>query len=72
MDPNFDPYFGACTDDDTAADLDGDGCDWYTMAQDTCGDYDFEDFTASEACCACKPGELISSDTIPNEDGSES
>ena len=31
-DPDFDPFFGACTDDLTAIDSDGDDCSWYNSA----------------------------------------
>ena len=43
---------GACNDDD-AVDSWGDGCEWYTDNEWWCGDYDWEGFTAYNACCAC-------------------
>jgi len=43
-----------CVDDNSAADADGFSCYAYTLFPDDCGAYDDDDFTASEACCACK------------------
>ena len=43
---------GSCVDSD-ATDDDGDGCDYYTLYSDECGEYDSSNFIASDECCAC-------------------
>lgn len=37
-----------------------DDCDWYWGRENLCGDYDDDDFTAAEHCCACGGGEITS------------
>ena len=34
-----------------------DGCTWYDVNVERCGDYDDEDFKAGELCCACYGGD---------------
>ena len=47
-----------CTDtDDGAADPYGDDCDAYTSYPSWCGEYDDNDFTSNEMCCACGGGD---------------
>lgn len=46
-----------CTDTaGDAADIAGDGCDWYVGLEGSCGRYDDSDFTSSVMCCACGGG----------------
>ncbi len=45
-----------CEDDTSAEDSYGDGCEYYDHWWDHCGDYDDDDFTANEMCCACGGG----------------
>jgi len=61
---------GACEDDTSAEDSYGDGCEYYWHWPDHCGDYDDDDFTANEMCCACINGEDSSTctDTATTED----
>ena len=48
-----------CVNDDSTIDEVGDTCsEWYDYNPEDCGDYDEEDFTASEQCCACGGGEV--------------
>ena len=42
-----------CIDSDLV-DGGGDGCDWYYQKKSECGWWDTEDFSANDACCACK------------------
>ena len=43
-----------CVNDDSATDSKGDTCSgFYDSNFGDCGNYDTEDFTASERCCAC-------------------
>jgi len=42
-----------CVDDNSVADADGFSCYAYTLFPEDCGMYDDDDFTATEACCAC-------------------
>merc|ERR1719343_1395098 len=46
-----------CVDDWDAYDTYGDGCDWYYEYPESCGEYDWDEFVAVEACCACEPGD---------------
>ena len=49
-----------CVNDDSTTDSYGDTCSsFYDIRAwpEDCGDYDDEDFTASEQCCACGGGE---------------
>ena len=39
-----------------AGDSSGNGCDWYTSSQDSCGAFDDDDFDANKMCCACGGG----------------
>jgi len=32
----------------------GDGCEWYFENPASCGDYDHEEFSANDECCACE------------------
>lgn len=41
-----------CEDQD-GVDSYGDGCDWYDSNVAECGNYDTEDFAATDACCSC-------------------
>lgn len=41
-----------CTDHQNTTDSGGDGCDWYYGNEDSCGQFDDDDFLAYE-CCAC-------------------
>ena len=51
------PPAAPCTDtDDGATDPFGDGCSAYAGTPGWCGDYDDDDFTSSEMCCACGGG----------------
>lgn len=34
-----------------------DGCDWYSANPESCGEYDWESFTAADECCVCGGGE---------------
>ena len=44
-----------CIDmDQGVTDEDDDGCEYYDDNPERCGDFDDDDFTASELCCACK------------------
>merc|ERR1712216_1016475 len=46
-----------CEDLDwTETDSYGDGCEWYYGNEDSCGDYDDDDFWADAWCCACGGG----------------
>ena len=60
-----------CLDTDFTTDLTGDGCAWYTEFPHTCGDYDDDDFTASESCCACEGGFRWEDPTDSAGDGCE-
>ena len=55
-DGDLDLVVGSCTcvDDSTTTGLYDAECSWYPSAD--CGDYDDDDFTASEQCCACGGG----------------
>ena len=53
-------YFSSCSDG-WGVDARGDGCDWYNnelmeSGLDYCGDYDSDDFQASNECCLCGGG----------------
>ena len=39
--------------DNGAVDSGGDDCSWYDHYQDSCGNYDDDDFNADRMCCAC-------------------
>ena len=43
--------------DGTALDSYDDGCDWYSANPESCGEYDWESFTAADECCVCGGGE---------------
>ena len=59
------PY---CSDtDDWATDVDGDGCDEYSLHPSWCGGYDDDDFTSNEMCCACGGG--CGTDSSSTDDG---
>jgi hypothetical protein len=46
-----------CADDLTVSDSSGDTCaTWYDLYPNTCGNYDYADFTAASACCECGGG----------------
>ena len=47
---------GMCEDGE-GVDSFGDGCDWYDDNESGCGNYDTEDFSAADECCACGGGE---------------
>lgn len=36
-----------------ATDSWGDGCEWYDSYPDACGEYDTNEFSANDMCCAC-------------------
>jgi hypothetical protein len=56
-------YAQECVDS-SAVDRYGDGCSWYDDYSSSCGNYDWEEFTASVDCCACQYGTgLIMDDT---------
>ena len=40
-----------------ATDRENDGCSWYNLNKDQCGDHDDDDFQAKSMCCSCKPGD---------------
>jgi len=44
-----------------ATDEYGDSCVWYDTAFEECGDFDDDDFIASEICCACRGGKQVPS-----------
>ena len=54
--------------DSDATDDDGNGCDYYTLYLDECGEYDSSNFIASDECCACGGGgsSFNSSSTSPS------
>jgi len=45
-----------CWDTNWGIDNGGDDCDWYWDNQDSCGEYDDDDFSAKWDCCACGGG----------------
>ena len=48
-----------------AVDTFGDGCDWYGVSEvraENCGQFDDDDFTASEMCVACGGGRFAATD----------
>jgi len=55
----FDTDFKGCTDDNQGGalrDAEGEPCYEYFTREARCGQHDDDDFTASEACCACGGG----------------
>ena len=48
-----------CTDE--GVDSAGDGCEWYAYHIDFCGEYDTDEWSANDACCACTPKEKVDS-----------
>lgn len=44
---------------DALTDSDGDRCDWYESMPFSCGNYDDDDFIASERCCICGGGKQV-------------
>ena len=52
---NFLDTWKGCNDTDHGAfDKYGDTCAWYDTQTRFCGDFDDNDFTAYEMCCACR------------------
>ena len=45
-----------CESNAPGLDRGSDDCDWYTENGDQCGNWDDDDFVASENCCACGGG----------------
>ena len=39
--------------DDAGVDSFGDGCEWYDENPDSCGNYDTDDWSSWDSCCAC-------------------
>jgi hypothetical protein len=54
----YDEWDGCCDETDGETDAYGDGCSWYTAIPEDCGDYDTDDFSALDMCCACINSEL--------------
>ena len=46
-----------------------DGCDWYDANPESCGDYDWESFTAADECCVCGGGGEESAEEEEADDG---
>ena len=51
-----------------ALDEGSDSCSWYETHSSRCGDYDDEDFSASEMCCACNGGRTVTYEPIVDEE----
>lgn len=50
-------FVGSCIDTDKSrTDIYGDHCSWYENSESQCGNYDDNDFVASELCCTCGGG----------------
>jgi len=62
------PMAATCVNDDSTTDSGGDTCsEWYDRRPQDCGEYDDDDFTASERCCACGGGEGTFAPTATSE-----
>ena len=57
--PEEEPLEIVCTDTNAGMDSGNDGCSWYSMYPEYCGNYDDEDFTASSMCCSCGGGSTM-------------